>query len=160
MAHPSLGGPPRDLTAGHPLAADRLRAERARHRTRILEIAIERDPTIRDRHGEIGLRKLLRDANGLLDRLALSVASGDPVFMSEYAEWVAPIYRRRRVPMDDLIHLLEGLRRSAASTLAPDERPAADAAIDAGIAVFRWHRRIAGDARRRNPIGQFLYKGA
>jgi hypothetical protein len=160
MAHPSLGRPPRDLTAGFPEAASRLRAARVQLRTRALEIALERDPTIADRLGELGLRKLLRDADGLLERLALAVASGDPVFMSEYAEWVAPIYRRRRVPMDDLVNLLEGLRRAAASTLAPEERPGADTAIDAGIATFRWHRRIAGDARRRNPIAAFLYKGA
>jgi hypothetical protein len=160
MAHPSLGAPPRDLTAGHPAAANRLRAGRTAIRNRVLEIAIERDPTLRDRYDEVGLRKLLRDADGLLERLALAVASGDPVFMSEYAEWVAPVYRRRRVPMDDLVNLLEGLRRAAATALSPDERVAADNAIDAGIRVFRWHRRIAGDARKRNPIAAFLYKGA
>jgi hypothetical protein len=160
MAHPTLGGPPHDLTAGYPDAARRLRAARGRLCARTLEIALERDPTIADRLGEIGMRKLLRDADGLLERLALAVASGNPVFMSEYAEWVAPIYRRRRVPMDDLVNLLEGLRRAAAASLAPEERPPADAAIDAGIATFRWHRRIAGDARRRNPIAAFLYKGA
>jgi hypothetical protein len=160
MTHPSLGGPPRDLSAGYPAAADRLRAARTAIRTRVLEIAIDRDPTLRDRYDEIGLRKLLRDIDGLLDRLALSIASGDPVFMSEYGEWVAPLYRRRRVPMDDLVNLLEGLRLAASSSLAPDERPACDNAIDAGIKVFRWHRRIAGDARKRNPIAAFLYKGA
>ena len=34
------------------------------------------------------------------------------------------------------------------------------AAIDAAIAVFKWNRRIAGDARKRNKLLQFLYKGA
>ena len=34
------------------------------------------------------------------------------------------------------------------------------AAIDAGIAQFRWNRRIAGDARKRNRLLEFIYKGA
>ena len=37
---------------------------------------------------------------------------------------------------------------------------ALDAAIDAAIAVFKWHRRLAGDARKRNPLLAFIYKGA
>ena len=31
--------------------------------------------------------------------------------------------------------------------------------IDEAIAVFRWYRRLAGDARKRNPILAALYKG-
>jgi hypothetical protein len=40
------------------------------------------------------------------------------------------------------------------------ERGSADAALDTAIERFRWQRRIAGDARKRNRILQFLYKGA
>jgi hypothetical protein len=36
----------------------------------------------------------------------------------------------------------------------------ADAAIDAAITVYRWNRRLAGDARKRNAFLQLLYKGA
>ena len=32
-------------------------------------------------------------------------------------------------------------------------------ALDAAIGAYRWHRRIAGDARRKNAFLQFLYKG-
>jgi hypothetical protein len=113
-----------------------------------------------DRLGELGLRKLLRDADVLVDRLALSVGSGLPAYLGEWAEWVAPIYRRRRVPMDDVIHLCEGVRSASTSALAPDERTPADAALDRAIDVLKAHRRLAGDARKRNPIAQFLYKGA
>jgi hypothetical protein len=35
-----------------------------------------------------------------------------------------------------------------------------DAAIDAAVKVFRYYRRIAGDARTRNRILAALYKGA
>ena len=62
--------------------------------------------------------------------------------------------------MDDLIGLCEGLRSSLPTVLAPGELPAADAGLDAAIAVYKWHRRIAGDARKRNALLQFLYKGA
>jgi len=35
-----------------------------------------------------------------------------------------------------------------------------DTTIDAMIEVFRWNRRIAGDARKRNRLLQAIYKGA
>jgi hypothetical protein len=44
--------------------------------------------------------------------------------------------------------------------LSADEMPPADAAIDEAIAVFRWYRRLAGDARKRNRILAALYRGA
>ena len=61
--------------------------------------------------------------------------------------------------MDDLIALSEGVRVAVAAVLAGPERVPSDAAIDAGIAVFRWQRGIAGDARRRNRLLWALYKG-
>ncbi len=76
----------------------------------------------------------------------------------EWAEWVAPVFRRRRVPMDDLIVLSEGLRIALAAVLSDEERVSADAAIDEGIAVFRWHRGLSGDARKRNRLLWALYK--
>ena len=62
--------------------------------------------------------------------------------------------------MDDLVALCNGLRAAFSSVLAPGELGSASEALDAAIKVYRWHRRIAGDARRRNPILAFLYKGA
>jgi hypothetical protein len=70
------------------------------------------------------------------------------------------MYRRRRVPIDDLINLHEGFRVALPAVLSPEERPLAERAIDAAIESFRWNRRIAGDARRRNPILDAIYKGA
>ncbi|HEY7589717.1 MAG TPA: hypothetical protein VH723_01920 [Candidatus Limnocylindrales bacterium] len=160
MTHPSLGLPPPDLTAGHPGAVERLRRARRRLGARALEVALERDPSMADRHGELGLRKLLRDTEPLLDRLALSLASNDKMAIAAWAEWVAPLYRRRRVPMDDLVHLCEGVRLAVPAVLLPEERELADAAIDEAIRVLRWHRRLAGDARKRNRILAAIYKGA
>jgi hypothetical protein len=138
----------------------RVREARARLGVRGLEFALDADPTMRTRHDEIALRKLLRDTEIIVERIALCVAADDPGSLREWADWVAPIYRRRRVPMDDVIQLCEGLRRACAAVLSPVEMVPAEAAIDEAIRVFRWYRRIAGDARKRNPILQFIYKGA
>jgi hypothetical protein len=148
------------MTAGLPAAAARLVAARDRVGARALEEAIAADPTLRQRYDAVGLRLLLRDTEIYIDRLAKSLASGDPGFASEWADQVAPVYRRRRVPMDDLIQLSEGLRSAVRIVLAPGETGPVEAALDAAIAVFRKYRRIAGDARKRNRFLQFIYKGA
>ena len=152
--------PPRDERAGFPDAAARLRRDRERIGRRALEIAVDRDPGFRERHDELALRKLLRDTEIFIDRLALSIASNDPSPMSEFADQVVPVYRRRQVSMDDLIKLDEGLRSAAAAHLSDDEVMSLDAAIDAANKTFKWHRRIAGDARKRNRLLQAIYKGA
>jgi hypothetical protein len=159
LRHPSLGLPPLDPTAGFPEAAGRIRANQERLAARALRAAIDADPTIEQRYDEPGLRHLLHDAELLAERVALCVATNEPDLAREYGEWTAPVYRRRRTPMDDLVALCEGLRAAFPSVLAPAELPSASEALDAAIAAYRWHRRIAGDARRRNPILQFLYKG-
>ena len=146
--------------AGSPAAADRIRASRARLGERALEVALEHDPSIAARHGELGLRKFLRDTEPLIDRLAIAVAANDRTAVAAWADWVAPLYRRRRVPMDDLVHLCEGLRDSVPAVLSPDELPIATQALEEAIRVFRWNRRLAGDARKRNRILAAIYKGA
>ena len=159
VSHPSLGLPPLDLSAGSSDAAARIQVAAPRLATRALIVAMQADPTIRDRYDEPGQRHLLRDAELLAQRVALAVAAGNPAPASEYAEWTSIVYRRKAVPMDDLIALCEGLRAAMPSVLAPGELPAAGAALDAAIVVYRWHRRIAGDARKRNRLLQFIYKG-
>ena len=62
--------------------------------------------------------------------------------------------------MDDSIALCEGLRSALPGVLAPGELAVGDEALDAAIEVYRWHRRLAGDARKRNALLQLLYKGA
>jgi hypothetical protein len=160
VSHPALGLPPLDQRAGLPAAADRMRAARARLGTRALQIAIELDPTIRVHNDEDGIRLLLRDTEILVDEVADSIATGSLAAIHSWAEQASVIYRRRRVPMDNVIALCEGLREAGQAVLTPSERPAADAALDTAIERFRWQRRIAGDARKRNRILQLLYKGA
>ena len=134
-------------------------ARRLRLAARALEAAVDGDPTMATRYDETGLRELLADVEVELERVALAVASGQASLLGDWAEWVVPLFRRRRVPMNDLINLSEGLRLATRSVLAPAEIVAADAAIDEAIRVFKWHRRIAGD-HKRNWLLQLLYKGA
>jgi len=159
VTHPTLGLPPRDLSKGFPQGSARLRASIGPLGVRALEIAIDRDPTLRERHDEIALRKLLRDTEVWIERLALSVAGDDPHWMMEFADATTVPYRRRQVPLDDVINLLEGIRAASRSVLSGDEQRAADAGIDAAIRNLRWHRRLAGDARKRNRILAAIYKG-
>jgi hypothetical protein len=159
VSHPTLGLPPADLRPVFPDAFARLRAGAPRLAARAVEVAIELDPTFRDRYDEAALRGRLRDAELLVHKLAQSVRVDDPTAIREYAEMVAPVYRRKRVPMDDLVGLCEGLRAALAGVLRDDEAISAGRALDDAIAIFRWHRRLAGDARKKNPFLQFIYKG-
>lgn len=159
VSHPSLGLPPPDPTAGSAAAAERIRANRSRLGARALEVALTGGGDMRDRYDETGLRHLLHDAELIAERVALCVATANPIPAHEYGEQTAPLYRRRKVPMDDLVALCEGLRAAFPSVLAPADLPAAGAALDAAIEAFRWHRRIAGDARKKSAFLQFLYKG-
>ena len=160
MGHPSLGEAPLDPSAAFPEAAARLRANSDTVASRALESAVKRDPTLVTRHDELGLRHLLRDTGVYVERLALSVGSGRTAYPAEWTDWCAPLYRRRRVPMDDLISISEGLRAAVRSFLGPDEMTIADEAIDGAIRSLRWNRRIAGDARKRNRLLAAIYKGA
>lgn len=160
VSHPSLGLPPIDRTAGLPAAAARIASSRDRLAGRALEIAIDRDPTMRERHDEYAMRRLLRDTAVLVDRVVDAVAAGDPAPARVFAEAVPPAYRRRKVPMNDLINLAQSVRAAIGATLASADMAPVDAAIDAMIEPFRWHGRIAGDARKRNRLLQAIYKGA
>jgi hypothetical protein len=160
VSHPSLGLPPPDLRAGDPASATALRAGGTRFRTRAMDAAMDLDPTLKDRHDELVRQALLSDLEAFVDRLVVSVASGDPHAMATFADLVAVRYRKRKIPMDDLITLCDGLRRAAAAVVEPTAMAPIDEGLDEAIAVFKWHRRLAGDARKRNPFLAFIYKGA
>jgi hypothetical protein len=150
VSHPNLGLPPIDRTAGFPAAAERLRTVRGDLGRRALEATLQADPALRERLGETGLAQAIAQCLG----------AGDPSLMHAFADQVVAPYRRRRVSMDDLARLAEGFRAALPSVLDPREQLTANDALDAAIKVFRWHRRLAGDARKRNRILQAIYKGA
>ena len=159
MSHPSLGLPPADQRIVHPEAARTIDAAAPRLAARALEVAIERDPTLRARNDDAGLQARLWDATLLARRLATAVGQDHALPMRDYAEQIGPVYRRKGVPLDDLVHLCEGLRAALGGVVTGEAFDAASHALDEAIVVFRWHRRIAGDARKKNAFLQFLYKG-
>jgi hypothetical protein len=159
VSHPSLGRPPRATTTTSSDVGRRIRETAPELAARALAVAIDRDPTLRTRYDETGLRERLRDAELLAERVAYAMSIGDPSAAGEYADWTSPVYRRKRVPLDDLINLCEGVRAAIAGAMAPSIASEADTSIDAAIAQYKWHRRIAGDARKRNAFLQFIYKG-
>jgi hypothetical protein len=160
VSHPSLGRPPLDLQAGYPADAATLKAATSRVANRALEAAVGSDPTLRDRYNELQLRELLADLRAFVGRLAIAVAADDPSVMVGWAENIAVRYRKRVVPMDDVIALCEGLRDVVPGVVRPEAFESANRALDAAIKVFRWHRRLAGDGHKRNPFLAFIYKGA
>lgn len=160
MSHPSLGLPPTDRISALPAAAARVAAARERLAGRALEIAIDRDPTLRVRHDEYAMRRLLRDTVALIDRVVDAMAAGDPGPARAFAEATPPAYRRRKVPMNDLINLSDCIRTAIGASLARADMSDVDAAIEAMIERFKWHGRIAGDGRKKNRLLQAIYKGA
>lgn len=160
MSHPSLGLPPRDLSRGDAAAAAALQSGGARLRARALQAALDLDPSMRERHPDVVRQALLADLEAFHDKLVVAVASADPRVMGQFADLVAVRYRKRKIGMDDVVTLCEGLRRAAAAVVEPGAVAAVDAAIDEAIAVFKWHRRLAGDARKRHPLLAYIYKGA
>ena len=160
MSHPSLGLPPIDKISELPPAAAKVNAARDRLAARSLEIAIDRDPTLRDRHDEYAMRRLLRDAGVLIEQVVAAMAANDPGPARAFADATPPAYRRRKVPMNDLINLSESIRTAIRAVLPAADMGPVDPAIDAMIERFKWHGRIAGDARKKNRLLQAIYKGA
>ena len=115
---------------------------------------------MRERYDELGLRQLLRDAELLVERVALSVASGDHLLH-------AVVRRHGRAALPPPVRpdgrpdraVRRHPRGAARASCRPTSWTSADEALDEAIEVYRWHRRLAGDARKKNAFLQFLYKG-
>jgi len=148
------------MTAGAPAAAAAIEAARERLAARAFEVAVAADPSLKDRHDEAALRRLLRDTATIIEVVASAIASGDPGVVRSWADAAVPVYRRHAVPMDDLATIANGVRSVLDAALAPAAAAWSNAAIDAAIEVFRWNRRLGGDARKRNRLLAALYKGA
>lgn len=160
MSHPLHGARPLDHTAGFPNAIAPLTAQWEQLAGRAIVAAVERNPKLRDRVGDLGLRHLMRDAQVVLEKLAESVASGSITPLKSFTEHGTPTWRRRRISMDDVTDLYEGLRIAVATVLSGEAAAFADRALLEGIAVLKWHRRLGGDTRKRNRILAAIYKGA
>ena len=147
------------MMAAYPAAAAKLRGDIAKISTAALEAAVTADPTIRTRYDKVGLQLLLRDGELLVDRLATCLAGGQDLWLTEYAEWVGPIHRRRGVPLGDLATLCAGIDKTIEPDLSPDEHAAAARSLDAAAAILTRNGRVAGDRHRRNAFLKWMYRG-
>ena len=159
MAHPSLGLPPDDVTAGLPDAAARLRANRARLAKVGLQAALRIAPGLRERHDDEMLRLFLRDYDSHIVQLARALETGEDGYVVNYGEWLMPTYRRRGVPANDFIALLAGLREAAATVLTPTENEVARGLFERWGARLKAHGRLPGD-HKGNSVIRFFWKGA
>ena len=157
--HPNLGLAPVSMTAGFTDAAEKVRRDSLKIAARALMAATEADPTMKERYSDVGLRRLLRDSEVLTERLAMCLASDNPRWLGGFAEWVAPIYRRRGVTLLDLAALCSGIREAIEPDLSADELGSATRALDAATTVFRHDSRLAGDRHKRSALWKWMYRG-
>jgi len=79
--------------------------------------------------------------------------------VTQYGEWLVPVYRHRSIPMRDFVTLLEGLASASMSVLPTEDDRHVRELIDRWTARLRHHQRLAGD-HKGNPIVRFFFKGA
>ncbi|MDQ3938601.1 MAG: hypothetical protein M3253_07970, partial [Chloroflexota bacterium] len=159
MAHPALGLPPPDVSAGLPAAAARLRVNNARLSRLALANTVRLEASFAERYDEAALRLFLRDFERHVEQLARALETGRESFVTNYGEWLVPVYRRRRVPMADFISLLGGLRQAVATVLSPEENAVTGKVFERWAQRLKHHGRLPGD-HRGNPIIRFFWKGA
>ena len=159
VRHPNLGLAPIDMTSSFPAAAGTVQDKAAGISAAALKAAQAADPTFAQRHDEAGLKTLLRDGELLAERLSMCLGGGGDGWLTEYAEWIGPIERRRRVPLADLAAICDGMREAIAPYLAADELAAATASLNAAAAVFRRNGRLGGDRHKRNAFLKWFYRG-
>jgi hypothetical protein len=124
-----------------------------------LRAALRRDPSLGERYDELMLRRLMRDYDRHIEQLARAVATGEDRFVTVYAETLVPIYRRRGVPMNDVVTLVRGLEDVAVAGGSAAEADAIREPVAAWVERLRRHRRLPGD-HRGNPVARFIFKGA
>jgi hypothetical protein len=159
MSHPVLGLPPADPTAGRTDAGARLRRERDAIGRLALKAALAADPQLAGRYDETMQRRFLQDYEQHVEQLARALETGEARVVTDYAEWLVPIFRRRRVPVRDQSTLLLGLREAAATVLTPDDGRALGALIGAWLVRLKFHRALPGD-HEGNAVARFIWKGA
>jgi hypothetical protein len=159
MSHPVLGLPPADPTVGRTDAAARLRRERDTIGRLALQAALAADPGLAERYDEVMQRRFLQDYQQHVEQLAQALETGEERLVTNYAEWLVPIFRRRRVPVRDQNTLLGGLRKAAANVLTPDDGRALEALMDAWLARLKFHRALPGD-HQGNRVVRIIWKGA
>ena len=142
-----------------PEAATRLRDARARLAGAALVAATRRDPTLEERYDALQFRTFLRDMDRHILRLALALEQGGVGPFTEYVGTLVPVFRRRRVPLEDFATMLLGMLDAVSADLPRPEADAAARIVEEGLGHLERPRHLPGD-RRRNPVLAFLWKGA
>ncbi|MFV2062407.1 MAG: hypothetical protein ACC726_02695 [Chloroflexota bacterium] len=159
MSHPAIGLPPSDATAGRPDVAGRVRDAADVLPARALDAALRVDPSLRHRYDALMLRRFLRDYDAHIEQLAQAVETGEDRYVVIYGETLVPIYRRRKVRMNDVVSLLKGLEGAAVALLPTAAAEAIREPMQAWIERMRHHRRLPGD-HTGNSVARFIWKGA
>jgi hypothetical protein len=157
--HPSLGLAPVDMAAAFPAAARKISEGAPWIAARALESAVEADETLRKRFDETGLRRLLRDAEILIERLAMCVGSGEDRFLVDHAESMKPVYRRRGTSLRDLAAICTAIGHVLETELGQEERSLAERCLGEAIVILRADSRLAGDSHSRNALWDWMYRG-
>ena len=157
--HPNLGVAPLDLTAGYPAAAATLRRDKAAIARVALTTLADKDPQFATLFSGPRRDVLLADAEVLIERLALSVTSNDPRPTAEYAEWIGPVFRRKRISLWQVANVCAAIRDNVVTRLDEPAGASAVAAMDGAIAVLRKNGRVGGDGHTRNPLLKWFYRG-
>ena len=158
MANPYRGRIPDDPNASHPRGAAQVRSRLGRLSELAFGEALRSDPTLRERYDEHALRIFYRDYERHFEQLARALASGNDEPVQQYAEWLIPLMRRRRVPAADTVTLIAAMAPAAGTVLTPAEATATAGIIERWIARLRRAKRLAGD-RKRHPVLSFFWKG-
>ncbi len=122
MAHPLLGLPPADATAGRPAPPRGCgRREPASSPTGPRGVPADRPHLPELAIDDLALRRILRDDDRHIEQLARALETGEERFVTDYGEHIVPIYRRRDIRMNDYVTILGGLREAALSVLPGDD---------------------------------------
>lgn len=137
----------------------RLRANNARIGRLALQNTLRISPGFEEHYDETALRLFLRDYERHVEQLARALETDNPSFVTNYAEWLVPVYRRRRVPMRDVMALIDGLRQAAATIFSPEENERAAQLFELWAQRLKHHGRLPGD-HKGNSVVRFFWKGA
>jgi hypothetical protein len=112
-----------------------------------------------DRYDDDQMRLFLRDLDRHVEQLAKAIETGNDYFVTSYGEWLVPVYRRRKVPMADVMAIIAGLQSAASTVLSPDERKVSDDLFARWADRLKHHQRLPGD-HKGNSVIRFFWKGA
>ena len=124
-----------------------------------LERSLQLDPSLATRYDELELRRFLRDYEQHIRQMARALETANDYYVTQYAEWLVPIYRRREVPMRDFATMVRALADVCGSVLDADDAKLVGDLVVRWLGRLKFHAHLPGD-HAGNPIVRFFWKGA